>query len=178
MKNSMYIKKELEKMNNFSTTTLEMTRTFEVASERVFEAWLNPEMMRKWLFTMAGTNKVAQNSPHVGGTWEIVDHRNGKDYRAIGEYLEIESPYKLVFTFQMPQFSDSTDTITVELKKVDQGCVMKFTQEINVPHEENWTKSDIEEALEEYHSGSEHGWNLMFMGLKELLETGEISYKG
>jgi hypothetical protein len=26
--------------------------------------------------------------------------------------------------------------------------------------------------------GSEHAWNLMFMGLKELVETGKISYKG
>lgn len=55
---------------------------------------------------------------------------------------------------------------------------MTFSQQIIVPHEENWTKADIEKALKEYHDGSEHGWNLMYMGLKELVETGEISYKG
>lgn len=55
---------------------------------------------------------------------------------------------------------------------------MTFTQEIIVAHEENWTKADIEKALGEYYDGSEHGWNLMFMGLKELLETGKISYTG
>ncbi|CDQ20283.1 hypothetical protein BN982_02606 [Halobacillus karajensis] len=49
-------------------------------------------------------------------------------------------------------------------------------QEINVPHKEGWT--DVEKALVEYHDGPEQGWNLMFRGLKELLETGEISYKG
>ena len=31
-------------------------------------------------------------------------------------------------------------------------------------------------ALREYHDGSEHGWNLMFSGLKKLVETGEIDY--
>ncbi|HDR3450756.1 TPA: SRPBCC domain-containing protein [Bacillus thuringiensis] len=67
-----------------------MTRIFEVAPERVFDAWLNLEMMRKWLFTLEGTNKVAQNNPQVGGTLEIVDHWEGIYYRAIGEYLEIE----------------------------------------------------------------------------------------
>jgi uncharacterized protein YndB with AHSA1/START domain len=165
-------------MNNYSTTTLKMMRTFEVAPERVFDAWLNPEMMRKWFFTLEGTNKLAQNNPQVGGTWEIIDHRDGKDYRAIGEYIEIDPPKKLVFTFKMPQFSETVDTITVEIKELQEGCEMTFTQNIIVPHEENWTKSDIEKALGEYHDGSEHGWNLMFMGLKELVETGKISYKG
>ncbi|CAG9622455.1 SRPBCC family protein [Sutcliffiella rhizosphaerae] len=165
-------------MHNVSTTTLTMTRNFDVAPERVFDAWLNPDMMRKWFFTLEGTNKVAKNDPKVGGTWEIVDHREGKDYRAVGEYLEIDPPKKLVFTFKMPQFSELEDTITVLLKKTEQGSEMTFTQLIHVAPEENWTEADLQKALGEYHSGSEHGWNLMFMGLKELVETGEISYKG
>ncbi|MCP3028512.1 SRPBCC domain-containing protein [Halobacillus sp. A5] len=165
-------------MEEYSTTYLVMTRTFEAAAERVFDAWLNPEIMRKWLFTLEATNKVAENNPVVGGTWEIVDHRNGVDYRAVGEYMEIEPPHKLVFTFKMPQMSEYEDTITVELKEVEKGCEMKFTHEIKVPHEENWTTEDIEKAIGENHDGLEHGWNLMFMGLKELLEKGEISYKG
>ena len=163
---------------NYSKTVLTMTRDFDVAVEKVFDAWLNPEMMRKWFFTLEGTNKVAQNTPQVGGTWEIIDHRDGKDYRALGEYLEIDSPKKLVFTFKMPQFSETEDTITVELKELQQGCEMTFSQKIIVPHEENWTTEDIENALGEYRDGSEHGWNLMFMGLKELVETGKVSYQG
>lgn len=165
-------------MSSISTTTLIMKREFDVPSARVFDAWLNPEMMRKWLFTLEATNKVAQNDPQVGGTWEIVDHREGKDYRAIGEYLVIDPPNKLVFTFKMPQFSELEDTITVELKELEQGCEMTFTQVIHVEPEDNWTSADLEKALGEYHDGSEHGWNLMFIGLKELVETGKISYKG
>ncbi|MFS0916403.1 SRPBCC family protein [Brevibacillus sp. 179-C 1.1 NHS] len=165
-------------MSDYSTIPLVMTRSFDVAPEKVFDAWLNPEMMRKWFFTLERTNKVTQNNPQVGGTWEIVDHREGKDYRAIGEYVEIDRPRKIVFTFQMPQFSESTDTLIVELKDTQQGCEMTFTQNIVVPHEENWTQADIDKALKEYHDGTEHGWNLMFMGLKELVETGKISYQG
>lgn len=165
-------------MTNYSNTTLTMTRNFDVKAERVFDAWLNPEMMRKWFFTLEGTNKVTQNNPEVGGTWEIVDHRDGKDYRAIGEYLEIDPPKKIVFTFKMPQFSELEDTITVELKELQQGCEMTFTHVIHVSHEENWEESDIEKALGEMHDSTEQGWNYMFMGLKELVETGEVSYKG
>ncbi len=165
-------------MNNISTTTLVMKREFNVKRERVFDAWLNPEMMRKWFFTLEGTNKVTQNKPQVGGTWEIVDHRGGQDYRAIGEYLEIDPPKKIVFTFKMPQFSELEDTITVELQELQQGCEMTFTQLIHVSQQENWTESDIEKALGETHDSSEHGWNYMFMGLKELVETGKVSYTG
>lgn len=46
--------------------------------------------MRKWFFALEGTNKVTQYNPQVGGTWEIVDYRDGTDYRAIGKYLEID----------------------------------------------------------------------------------------
>lgn len=77
-------------MENTSTTTLIMKRTFDVPAENVFDAWLNPEIMKKWLFTMEHTKKVARSEARVGGTWEIVDHREGQDYRAIEEYLEME----------------------------------------------------------------------------------------
>lgn len=43
-------------------------------------------------------------------------------------------------------------------------------------HEEGWTAEDIEKAETEYRDGSEHGWNLMFGGLKQLVETVKINY--
>ena len=156
-------------LSNQSKTTLVMVRRFEASAERVFDAWLNSDMMRRWLFTQESTNQVARNDPRVGGTWEIVDRRNGQDYRAIGEYLEITPPTKLVFTFKMPQFSETVDVITVKLKPLEDGCEMTFTQEIVVPHEEGWTEADIAQAVKEYYDGSEHGWNLMFEGLKAML---------
>ncbi|PIC67791.1 hypothetical protein CSV78_05625 [Sporosarcina sp. P16a] len=74
--------------------------------------------------------------------------------------------------------SDLEDTITVDLKELEQGCEMTFTQLIHVAQEVNWTESEIETARKEMHDGSEVGWNYMFMGLKELVETGKVSYKG
>lgn len=114
------------------------------------------------MFTTESTNKVANNEPRVGGTWEIIDHREGQDYRAVGAYKVIDPPNKLVFTFKMPQFSESEDLITIEIKQLEQGCEMTFIQHINVPHEEDWTTEDIKKALTEFHDESEHGWTLMF----------------
>ena len=163
---------------SISTTVLTMKRTFNVKPENVFDAWLNPLKMKRWFFTLEGTNKVAQNEPEVDGNWEIVDHRQGVDYRAIGKYLVIDEDKKIMFTFKMPQFSELEDTITVGLKEIAQGCEMTFTHIIHVENEANWTDSDQAKALVEMHDETEQGWNLMFMGLKELVETGEVSYKG
>ncbi|MBD1382950.1 hypothetical protein [Metabacillus arenae] len=48
---------------------------------------------------------------------------------------------------------------------------MKFTQQIVVPYEENWTSEDIEKALTDYNRESKHGWSLIFDSLKEIVEN-------
>ena len=164
------------RMAKTSITTLNMKRKFDVPAEKVFDAWTKADTIKKWMFTMEHTNKVAESDPRVGGTWEIVDHRDGKDYRAIGEYKVVEPPTKLVFTFKMPQFSDLEDDITVEIKSLESGCEMIFTQEINVIHEKDWTTVDIQKAHEDWKKETEQGWHYMFLGLKELVETGKITY--
>lgn len=35
-----------------------MTRLFVVAAERVFDAWLNPDMLRKCFFQLVETGKI------------------------------------------------------------------------------------------------------------------------
>ncbi|KZE37832.1 ATPase [Bhargavaea cecembensis] len=165
-------------MSESSMIPLKMTRTFASQPEKVYEAWLAPDIFSKWLFTAENTNQVAENQPEVGGSWEIIDRREGKDYRAIGTYMELDRPNRIVMTFEMPQFSDTTDELIISLKAVPAGTEMTFMQNITVPHEEGWGESEIGKALQEYHDSSEYGWNLMFQGLKALLETGENPYKG
>jgi uncharacterized protein YndB with AHSA1/START domain len=50
------------------------------------------------------------------------------DYKAKGEYLEIDCPHRLVFTFQMSQFSDTVDRVIVEIKPLEKGCQLTLTQ--------------------------------------------------
>ncbi len=153
-----------------SYLTLMMDRSFKTTPERLFEAWTNPQLMGQWLMTRAESNKVATADLTVGGHWEIVDQRNGMDYKAIGRYVEIEAPGKLVFTFCMPQFSDSEDTLTVSIEGEDDGCRMVFTQQILVPQEEGWSEEEALQAAQDYHDASRTGWHLMFEGLKLLVE--------
>ena len=153
-----------------STIVLTMARRFNASEKAVFDAWTKPELMRQWLFTSEDTNQIVQNDLQAGGAWEIVDRREEVDYRAIGEYVELEDPHRLIFTFKMPQFSDTEDRITVWISPVQDACEMAFKQEIIVPHEEGWSEEDIQKAGEDYSSQSEEGWGLMFENLKKLVE--------
>ena len=150
--------------------TVTMTRRFNTTAEIVFDAFLDPGIMKKWFLTTESTNKSVKNEPRVGGTWETVDHRGGTDYRAIGTYMEISRPNRLVLTLQMPQFSESTDTITVELKSLEQGCEMTFTQNTAIPHQESRPSQDIEKADIETKKGSERVWGILLGRLKEIVE--------
>ena len=81
-----------------SYTKAQITRHFNASPERVFDALVNPDMMRKWLFTSAGSDveaKIVQNEARVGGKWLIKDFRDGQEYEGDGEYLEIDPPRRL-----------------------------------------------------------------------------------
>ena len=109
---------------------LRMVRRFDASPERVFDAWTDPNVAAGWLFT--GPESESHSTEidlKVGGRWEIVDRRGGVDYRAIGEYLEIERPRRLKFTFGMPQFSEAFTTVTVEIEPDGAGARMTLIQE-------------------------------------------------
>ena len=161
-------------MKKTSTVVLTMARRFQANSNDVYKAWTKPELMKKWLFSSYATNQVARNEFHIGGKWEIVDRRDGKEYRATGEYLEIDPPHRLVFSFEMPQYNDLEDRIIVWVSPVQDACEMTFKQEIVVPHEDDWTEEDLQNAMQDFSGASEEGWDRMFENLKQLVETGEV----
>ena len=124
--------------------TLRLVRRFDAAPERVFDAWTDPQLAGGWLFTTpASEAHRVEIDLRVGGRWEIVDTRGGADYRAIGEYLEIDRPRRLKFTFGMPQFSDGFTTVTLEIAPDCAGSRLTLTQDglppdSIAPLEEGW----------------------------------------
>jgi uncharacterized protein YndB with AHSA1/START domain/catechol 2,3-dioxygenase-like lactoylglutathione lyase family enzyme len=132
----------------FQPNYVRMTRRFAASAERVFDAWTDPEKARKWLFTSPTSEKnVTQIDARVGGKWSITDRREGTEYTGIGEYLEIDRPRRLVFTFGMPEFSASFTRVVVQIVVDGKGCIMTLTQE--------GVHADNEEQIEE-------GWSKMF----------------
>jgi uncharacterized protein YndB with AHSA1/START domain len=135
--------------------TLRLTRRFAASPERAFDAWLNPDVTARWLFTTPGSESHnTEIDARVGGRWKITDRRDGVDYMALGEYRVIDRPRRLVFSFGMPQFSPMVFDVVVEFAADGDGCLMTLSQEDVHP-------DNIAPAIS--------GWNAMFDALAGLV---------
>src|SRR3981189_3547277 len=80
------------------------TRRFEASCDKLFGAWVNPSILTKWFFTTAMSElHRAEFEPWEGGNWTVVDRREGEYFAATGQYLQIDRPHRLIFTFGMLQ---------------------------------------------------------------------------
>jgi uncharacterized protein YndB with AHSA1/START domain len=76
-------------------------RTFPAPAEEVFDAWTDPEVMRRWLHCDPDwETPVAEVVLRVGGKVRIVMRKpDGTEVGAHGEYTVIDRPRRLVMTW-------------------------------------------------------------------------------
>jgi uncharacterized protein YndB with AHSA1/START domain len=121
---------------------LQVTRQCDASAERVFDAWLDPETAGKWLFaTKTGEIVRVEVDARVGGSFNFTDRRDGEDIEHVGQYLEIDRPRRLVFTFGVPKFSSVMTQVTVEIRPTDSGCALTLTHEGVLPEWADRTKA-------------------------------------
>ena len=121
-------------------------RHFEATREQVFDAWLDPDTARKFLFASPDGHMVrADIEPFVGGTFRITDHRGNEDVDHVGTYIEISRPRRLVFSLSLPKLKAVSTRVTIDLTVQDRGCEVALTHD-GVPAnfagqmEESWNQ--------------------------------------
>jgi len=143
-------------MSARSPATVRVTRRFRASPERVFDAWLDPGSAGKWLFaTPAGRMVRAEIDARVGGIFHLTDRREGEDVDHTGEYLEIERPRRLVFTFSVPKYSEQVTRVTIGIAPLETGCELTLTHE---------------NVLPDYAGRTEAGWTGILDGLAARIE--------
>ena len=106
-----------------------LTQRFDAPADRVFEAWVNPAIARRWLFATASHPMArAEIDARVGGAFRLADA--DAEYR--GEFLEILPPRRLVFTLLLENSPAAVTRVTAEIVPRRTGCELKLTHE-NVP---------------------------------------------
>jgi uncharacterized protein YndB with AHSA1/START domain len=144
----------------FQGTTLQVRRTLAASRETVFRAWTDPAWFGQWFGSPEGSTDPVELDVRVGGTYRIEMTSPQGAGSLVGEYLEVERPERLVYTFcweGLPLHIPDTQ-VTVEFH--DLGA----ETEIVLTHERQPSRS-----VRTFHVG---GWEMSLTRLAELLEAG------
>jgi uncharacterized protein YndB with AHSA1/START domain len=103
---------------------LTISRKIAASRERVFKAWLSPQMLAKFMRPCEGNDEAlnarVENDPVEGGRFSIVMKMTDKEIPHAGTYLEIDPFKRLAFTWESP-FSRDDSVVTIDLEEIDAG---------------------------------------------------------
>jgi uncharacterized protein YndB with AHSA1/START domain len=135
-----------------------VTRRFSASPERVFNAWLDPGMIGRWMFGPAlRDEEVVRISvdARIGGAFSFVVRRQGQEIEHLGKYLEMDRPYRIVFTWATADTEDVSRVI-VDIVPLEAGCELSLTHELHP----DWA---------DFASRAEDGWTKMLNALSATL---------
>lgn len=134
---------------------IQVSRRFQAACERVFDAWVDPGTAGDWLFaTPTGEMVRVEIDARPGGSYTIVERRDGEDVLHTGLYEEVERPRRLVFTLQVPKYSSASSRVEVDFGGDGEGCLLTL---------------DAGEATTEDAEKYRRGWGTILDGLTRHL---------
>jgi uncharacterized protein YndB with AHSA1/START domain len=150
-------------MERTSDTELVMSRTFRAPAHVVFDAWTQPELVKRWWAPASHGVTVAECTAEVraGGRYRYVLARGADERMAFsGKYIEVLRPTRLVYTQSFePVPGEAVITVSFE----EQGGTTKL-----VAHEVYPTKEALDGAIQ---SGMEDGAKETMDQLDELVSA-------
>lgn len=137
---------------NAQTGALVVERVIRATPDEVFDAWTTPSRMAAWMSPIGAAE--AEVDLRVGGSFRVVMVEARLEHT--GEYLEIDPPRRLVFTWVSPFTGGEPSVVTVELHPHDDGTRVVLTHE-RLP--------------EDVVDGHRDGWGTMIERLAGILAT-------
>jgi uncharacterized protein YndB with AHSA1/START domain len=109
---------------------LEVRRTIGATPERLFEAWTEPAQLLAWWGPPGVACIDARVDLRVGGTYRIANRLpDGHVLWISGEFVVIDRPRKLVFTWSLEPAAAVSELVTVDFEQRGKGT------EVVVRHE-------------------------------------------
>ena len=139
---------------------LVVTRTIDGPARLVFDAWTQPELLKRWWVPKSVPLPLlsVEMDVRVGGTYRLVFQVDPTTTMAFfGRYLEVSAPSRLVWTNEEGEGDAVVTTVTFE---EDEGRTRL------VVHDLYPSKDALDDAIA---SGSTPGWAEMLDQLDELL---------
>ncbi len=135
---------------------LTVERRIDAPPEKVFDAWLDPDGVGQWLFaTPDGVMERIEIDARVGGKFLIVERRGDQLAEHFGEYLEIDRPRRLVFSFAAMREAGYTKA-EVTIAPDGNGSLVTLVHEMDP----EWA---------DYEAQTRQGWTNILEGLERSL---------
>ncbi len=139
-----------------SELELTINRTISAPREKVFNAWISPAAMAKFMRPPECTNDSrVKNDPVKGGRFEIIMVTSEREIPHYGTYLEINPHSRLSFTWGSPH---SLDDSVVTIDFVESG-----------PDKTDVTLRHVKFRNEDSRNGHNRGWTAIFERLDDVL---------
>jgi uncharacterized protein YndB with AHSA1/START domain len=151
------------------TAVVRMERTLHATPDRVFRAFLEPELLRQWIAPSELTIDRITVEPHVGGRLVVEHSMNGAPSgRFEGRFLKLDPPHELVYRWAFvgtePEKGEFYDTlVTIRLRPAPGGQTL-----VAVVHEQ----------LAELHRAAPHVYVRLLPGWSECLGLLEKAARG
>ena len=134
---------------------VQVARRYAASAEQVFDAWIDARHAGLWLFaTTAGQMVRVEIDARIGGQFMFIDRRAGEEVQHCGEYLELDRPHRLKFTFAVPKYSAIYTRVAIDISRAGTGC------ELTLMHEG---------VLPEYEAQTQKGWETILASLSLVL---------
>jgi len=133
-----------------------VSETFQASPERVFDAWLDPELAGRWLFATASRPATSVTiDARAGGAFRFVDRNDGGHLEHTGVYLEVIRPWRLAFTLS----ANDGPAMTRVLAEIVPSRARKGGCELILAHED--VPGQFAERVEARWTGMLYGLGLM-----------------
>ncbi len=109
--------------------TLTVEHTIKAPANAVFDAWLDPDMLAKFMLPdQRVTNTHVTADPKLGGRFVIVMKMGNKELPHTGVYKEIDRYSRLVFTWFGPSPAEDS-TVTLQFAPTADGTHVTLTHD-------------------------------------------------
>jgi uncharacterized protein YndB with AHSA1/START domain len=108
---------------------VQISHCFPVSAERVFDAWLNPEIIKLWMFK-SSSNKIVNVKIErwVDGGFSILELSGDEEIDHFGQYKEITGPRRLSFSLEVPKHFPCVTIVDINVDPDANGCKLTLTQ--------------------------------------------------
>ena len=139
-------------------TTLMIRRVFKADIQRLWRALTDPAAWMQWMGANMATPQRTDADLRVGGAWyiEMKGNETGNPHNVKGEFVEVDAPNKVSFSWAWYSDPEAVSLVTYALKDLGDGTT-------------SMTLTHTRFATTDMRNGHAMGWNGSLGTLEKLL---------